>query len=75
MVGEYAGNNTLEEVIHMLSEVDSVSEAVRPEELTTEVDALLDPGEPDGVFRDSPRSAGAALLLASPPTPRPKRQD
>ncbi|MGD3106014.1 hypothetical protein [Streptomyces sp. YGL11-2] len=44
--------------------------------LTTEVEGLLSPEEPDGVFRDT-RECGdglllAALLLISPPTPRPK---
>ncbi|GAA3170569.1 MULTISPECIES: hypothetical protein [Streptomyces] len=44
--------------------------------LAVEVEDLLDSTEPDGVFRDSRECAGAALLaallLASPPTPRPK---
>jgi hypothetical protein len=44
--------------------------------LATEVEGLLDSTEPDGVFTDT-RECGAGLLLAallliSPPTPRPK---
>ncbi|MFJ5036827.1 hypothetical protein [Streptomyces parvulus] len=44
-----------------------------------EIDAVLDPAEPDGVFRDSRECAALALqsgagnLLLSPPTPRPKK--
>jgi hypothetical protein len=44
--------------------------------LAAEVEELLEPAEPDGVFRDSRECSGslllAALLLISPPTPRPK---
>ncbi|MGI5348649.1 hypothetical protein ACQEU8_10710 [Streptomyces sp. CA-250714] len=44
--------------------------------LAAEVEDLMSAPEPDGVFRDSRECAGAALLLAlllaSPPTPRPK---
>ncbi|MGP3986424.1 hypothetical protein [Streptomyces sp. 3N207] len=44
--------------------------------LATEVEDLMSAPEPDGVFRDSRECAGAvllaALLLVSPPTPRPK---
>lgn len=48
------------------------------EALTEDVEALLNPAEPDGVFRDSSECAallliGGALLL-SPPTPRPKKR-
>ncbi|MGV9572797.1 hypothetical protein ACWDRX_26305 [Streptomyces nigra] len=45
----------------------------------TDLDAALDPAEPDGVFRDSRECAALALLsadtqlLLSPPTPRPKK--
>jgi len=44
-----------------------------------DVEAALDPAEPDGVYRDSRECAALALLsgggklLLSPPTPRPKR--
>ncbi|MET9858715.1 hypothetical protein ABZY93_05200 [Streptomyces smyrnaeus] len=44
--------------------------------LAAEVEDLMRAPEPDGVFRDSRECAGAALLLglllAAPPTPRPK---
>jgi hypothetical protein len=53
------------------------------EELTgirsVDVEAALDPAEPDGVYRDSRECAALALLsgdtnlLLSPPTPRPKK--
>ncbi|MET9832610.1 hypothetical protein ABZ078_25635 [Streptomyces sp. NPDC006385] len=45
----------------------------------TDLEAALDPVEPDGVFRDSRECASLALLsadtklLLSPPTPRPKK--
>ncbi|MFC8065392.1 hypothetical protein [Streptomyces sp. NPDC057293] len=44
-----------------------------------EIDAVLDPAEADGVFRDSRECAALALqsgggsLLLSPPAPRPKK--
>ncbi|MFV0132358.1 hypothetical protein ACLGIH_03690 [Streptomyces sp. HMX87] len=44
-----------------------------------DIEAELDPVEPDGVFRDSRECAalalqgGAGKLLLSPPTPRPKK--
>ncbi|MFD5266433.1 hypothetical protein [Streptomyces sp. NPDC058335] len=44
-----------------------------------ELEAVLDPAEPDGVFRDSRECGALALnggsisLLLSPPTPRPKK--
>jgi hypothetical protein len=44
-----------------------------------DLDAVLDPAESDGVFRDSRECAALALssgttsLLLSPPTPRPKK--
>ncbi|QKW07204.1 hypothetical protein HUT18_13150 [Streptomyces sp. NA04227] len=44
--------------------------------LGTEVEEMLNTSEAEGTFRDSRECAGvvllAALLLASPPTPRPK---
>ncbi|MFH8570157.1 hypothetical protein [Streptomyces sp. NPDC017993] len=44
--------------------------------LTAEVEGMLDSAEPHGVFRDTRECGGglllAALLLISPPTPRPK---
>jgi hypothetical protein len=44
--------------------------------MAADVESLLEPVEADGVFRDSRECAGAvllaALLLVSPPTPRPK---
>ncbi|MBT2491772.1 hypothetical protein J7E96_25235 [Streptomyces sp. ISL-96] len=44
--------------------------------LSAEVEGLLDSTEPEGVFRDTRECEGsfllAALLLGSPPTPRPK---
>ncbi|MFF9063411.1 hypothetical protein ACIRPQ_32860 [Streptomyces sp. NPDC101213] len=55
----------------------------RTDELTglraDDLEAVLDPAEPDGVFRDSRECAALALssgggsLLLSPPTPRPKK--
>ncbi|MDO0909848.1 hypothetical protein QQM39_02910 [Streptomyces sp. DT2A-34] len=45
----------------------------------SDLEAALDPAEPDGVFRDSRECAALALLsadtklLLSPPTPRPKK--
>ncbi|TJZ58901.1 hypothetical protein FCH28_01725 [Streptomyces piniterrae] len=49
---------------------------IETEALAAEVDGLVEPTEPDGVFRDT-RECGAGLLLLgllliSPPTPRPK---
>lgn len=53
-----------------------------PRTLTTEtmaddVESLLNPVEAEGTFRDSAECGGvvllAGLLLASPPTPRPKK--
>ncbi|MET7479955.1 hypothetical protein ABZT17_37115 [Streptomyces sp. NPDC005648] len=47
--------------------------------LDIEVESVLDPAEPDGVYRDSRQCAALALssgttnLLLSPPTPRPKK--
>ncbi|MFI8228714.1 hypothetical protein ACIGDI_07785 [Streptomyces sp. NPDC085900] len=44
-----------------------------------DIEAVLDPAEPDGVYRDSRECAALALssgtttLLLSPPTPRPKK--
>ncbi|MER6346721.1 hypothetical protein ACWC10_27660 [Streptomyces sp. NPDC001595] len=44
-----------------------------------DIEAALDPTEPDGVYRDSRECAALALdggaikLLLSPPTPRPKK--
>jgi hypothetical protein len=50
------------------------------EELTDiELEEVLDPAEPEGVYRDSRQCAALALhagtgnLLLSPPTPRPKK--
>ncbi|MEY9996404.1 hypothetical protein ABIE67_008436 [Streptomyces sp. V4I8] len=52
------------------------------EEITgvrSDIEAALDPAEPDGVYRDSRECAALALLsadaqlLLSPPTPRPKK--
>ncbi|WP_371673569.1 hypothetical protein OG985_41425 [Streptomyces sp. NBC_00289] len=55
----------------------------RIDELTgiqdVDLEAVLDPAEADGVFRDSRECAALALssgttsLLLSPPTPRPKK--
>ncbi|MBK3643730.1 hypothetical protein ACFY2T_25475 [Streptomyces sp. NPDC001260] len=45
-----------------------------------DIEAVLDPAEPDGVYRDSRECAALALasgtntLLLSPPTPRPKKR-
>lgn len=48
------------------------------EALTEDVEALLNPAEPDGVFRDSSECAAllifAGAVLLSPPTPRPKKR-
>lgn len=52
-------------------------EAVRTQDI--DIDAVLDPAEAEGVFRDSRECAALALaggkygLLLSPPTPRPKK--
>ncbi|MDJ0467079.1 hypothetical protein [Streptomyces sp. H27-C3] len=49
------------------------------EALDIELDAALDPGETEGVYRDTRESLALALiggaggLLLSPPTPRPKK--
>lgn len=54
-----------------------LEEVTRTENI--DIDAVLDPAEPDGVFRDSRECAALALqsgggnLLLSPPTPRPKK--
>ncbi|MEV6963292.1 hypothetical protein AB0M97_29875 [Streptomyces sp. NPDC051207] len=46
---------------------------------TADIEAALDPAEPDGVYRDSRECAALALaggqggVLLSPPTPRPKK--
>ncbi|MCK7625150.1 hypothetical protein MUU72_18875 [Streptomyces sp. RS10V-4] len=44
--------------------------------LAAEVEGLLTPAEPDGVYRDTRECGGGLLLLGllliSPPTPRPK---
>ncbi|MGR8010085.1 hypothetical protein [Streptomyces hypolithicus] len=44
--------------------------------LAADVEGMLDSPEPEGVFRDTRECAGAlllaALLLISPPMPRPK---
>ncbi|KFG71843.1 hypothetical protein [Streptomyces mutabilis] len=56
---------------------DKVLEEARTENI--DIEAVLDPVEPDGVFRDSRECAALALqagttkLLLSPPTPRPKK--
>ncbi|MBE9500593.1 MULTISPECIES: hypothetical protein [Streptomyces] len=46
--------------------------------LAAEVEGLMSAPEPDGVFRDTRECGGglllAALLLISPPTPRPKTE-
>ncbi|AJE81390.1 MULTISPECIES: hypothetical protein [Streptomyces] len=53
------------------------SAPVRAEELTEDVEALLNPAEADGEFHDSAECAAlllvAGALLLSPPTPRPKK--
>ncbi|MET9506571.1 hypothetical protein ACFYO5_21150 [Streptomyces sp. NPDC006259] len=44
-----------------------------------ELEAVLDPAEADGIFRDSREcgtlalNSGSGTLLLSPPTPRPKK--
>lgn len=50
------------------------------EELTlVDIEAALDPAEPEGAFRDSRECAALAIVagggavLLSPPTPRPKK--
>lgn len=54
-----------------------LEEVIRTENI--DIDAVLDPAEPGGVFRDSRECAALALqaggtqLLLSPPTPRPKK--
>ncbi|MEW1658619.1 MULTISPECIES: hypothetical protein [unclassified Streptomyces] len=44
--------------------------------LAAEVEGLLNPAEPDGVYRDTRECGGGLLLLGllllAPPTPRPK---
>jgi hypothetical protein len=48
------------------------------EALTEDVEALLEPAEPEGVFRDSSECLALLVLegglLLSPPTPRPKKR-
>ncbi|MGH3309210.1 MAG: hypothetical protein ACRDP3_01245 [Streptomyces sp.] len=47
------------------------------ETMAADVESLLSPAEAEGIFRDTAECAGglllAALLLISPPTPRPKK--
>lgn len=47
--------------------------------LAAEVEGLLDSAEPEGIYRDTRECKGAALLAAllliSPPTPRPAKTD
>lgn len=56
-----------------------IIEEVRVSDLDLDLEAVLDPAEPDGVYRDSRECAALALssgttsLLLSPPTPRPKK--
>ncbi|WP_037677433.1 hypothetical protein [Streptomyces griseus] len=44
-----------------------------------DIEAALDPAEPDGVYRDSRECAALAIIagggavLLAPPTPRPKK--
>jgi hypothetical protein len=46
---------------------------------SADIEAILDPAEADGVYRDSRQCAalavfaGEGVLLLSPPTPRPKK--
>lgn len=46
-------------------------------DMASDVESLLNPAEADGSFRDTAECGGAlllaALLLISPPTPRPKK--
>ncbi|MFE2051975.1 MULTISPECIES: hypothetical protein [unclassified Streptomyces] len=61
----------------MTSKDKVLEELTRTENI--DIEAALDPAEPDGVFRDSRECAALALqsggtsLLLSPPTPRPKK--
>jgi hypothetical protein len=56
---------------------EKIIDEVRVRDL--DLEAVLDPAEPDGVYRDSRECAALALssgttsLLLSPPTPRPKK--
>ncbi|WP_335976471.1 MULTISPECIES: hypothetical protein [Streptomycetaceae] len=49
---------------------------VKTTALAAEVEGLLDSAEAEGIYRDTRECSGAlllaALLLISPPTPRPK---
>lgn len=55
------------------------TERMIDELIDIELEEVLDPAEPDGVYRDSRQCASLALqagtnqLLLSPPTPRPKK--
>lgn len=48
-------------------------------DLDTDLEAALNPGEVEGLYRDSRECAylallgGGSVLLLSPPTPRPKK--
>ncbi|MEN8652134.1 hypothetical protein ABCR94_16370 [Streptomyces sp. 21So2-11] len=61
-----------------MSSTDSTLQGLT-EALDIEVEAALDPGETEGVYRDTRESlalaliAGAGGLLLSPPAPRPKK--
>ncbi|POX48100.1 hypothetical protein C3489_28095 [Streptomyces sp. Ru71] len=55
------------------------TERMIDELVDVDLEEVLDPAEPDGVYRDSRQCAALALqsgtttLLLSPPTPRPKK--
>ncbi|GHD41907.1 hypothetical protein [Streptomyces galbus] len=61
-----------------MASVEKTVEEVRIRDV--DLEAVLDPAEADGVFRDSRECAALALiqgegsLLLSPPTPRPKKR-
>ncbi|ALV37532.1 hypothetical protein ACIRP3_07470 [Streptomyces sp. NPDC101209] len=60
-----------------MASAEKILDEVRVHDI--DIEAVLDPAEPDGVYRDSRECAALALssgdtqLLLSPPTPRPKK--
>ncbi|WP_328317877.1 hypothetical protein [Streptomyces sp. NBC_00388] len=62
-----------------MNSTEPLTDRLATTDLDEDVEAALNPGEAEGVFRDSRECASLALiggsgaLLLSPPTPRPKK--